>query len=223
MKLSFVSFFFLLLFTPGFAQSVKYSYINRFGTNRSLSDLETVKSEDGYNAFSNFTNSFSNSASSAFRLDDSYATLDWYFTNLSADTAFHAVRESNTIRITGIFKGKKYDNTRAIGDFPWIQEWNNGCSELVRRGNTNFIYYSINQMDPSMGMTFKGVFLKEEAIDVNNETVKALHYRISLTGLLEAFWSADFWFRKSDGRYIRSVMKSPNGQMVSELVSETGR
>ena len=68
--------------------------------------------------------------------------------------------------------------------------------------------------------------LKKKRIDtisINGKEVEAVYITVSLTGLLSIFWTGKYWYRKSDGVFLRYKGKSGPGTGVSimELTSET--
>jgi hypothetical protein len=202
-----------------------FTTVNRYstmiGTNRQLSSIEIKKLNAGYLAEpSVYFNT--NGTRMDYLLDNSFATVEWNLSIASNNTKVKAVREGNTIRISGTNNGKPYDKTESVDQDPWFQEWLSGCAESVRKGRKEFYFYSFNPSDITLFTKFKGTFLKEETLLIHGGQIEAYRYKLGLTGLLEPFWSANYWYRKSDGNFIRCEMKMPNNTpLVSELVSES--
>lgn len=69
---------------------------------------------------------------------------------------------------------------------------------------------------------FKAVKLGEEKIEVMGEKIDAIHIKITLAGLLEAFFTGNYWFRKTDGRtVIEEIPQGPEALLTrSELIKE---
>ena len=57
----------------------------------------------------------------------------------------------------------------------------------------------------------------DEIIEVNGKKVEAVRVYYSATGIREKYYSRDYYFRKSDGIFIKKV--EPDGS-IEELVSE---
>jgi hypothetical protein len=210
------------LYASAAAQTVLYQYDNRFGTNEIRDSLIVIKTNEGYIAEMVQLDMNTNGAKSIVLMDNSFNTLRWEMTAASNNTRVISVLENHTIHVTGMLKGKPVDKTFTMDPLPWFQEWQTGCVELIKQGKKEFYFYSI---DPDINVLtkFKGAYLKDETIIINNKKVDALHYKIGLDGLFSALMDGNFWYNKNTGNYIKSEIKFifNNTTMTRNLISES--
>jgi hypothetical protein len=66
------------------------------------------------------------------------------------------------------------------------------------------------------------VKLGDEPVLINGNKHTCLHVRVALAGIFAKLWHADYWFRKSDGRFLKGVWVEKMGAppSVTELVEE---
>lgn len=55
---------------------------------------------------------------------------------------------------------------------------------------------------------------REGTVRVLGEEVEAVLVRVAMSGWKSRFWHADFWFRKSDGRYVTMEGKDGPGELI---------
>ncbi len=93
---------------------------------------------------------------------------------------------------------------------------------FARSNEKEFYFWSINPGDINMIMKFKAVKLGEEKIDVKGEKIDSIHIKVTLTGLMEAFFTGNYWCRKTDGRtMLEELPQGPGGLLTRfELIKE---
>jgi len=92
----------------------------------------------------------------------------------------------------------------AIDGAPWFASVNYGLSELAREASGDREFWIVN---PDNGKPYKmrAHTVGEETVSVNGIPTNAIKIRISVWGLPAAFFSMDYWYRKSDLIFVKSV------------------
>lgn len=161
-----------------------------------------------------------------FQLDTGLATLSWTYDAPHTKTKVTAVRKENKIFLKGTDKDDPIEKTFKINELPWNQTFNIGLEQFALSSEDSMKFWAIGTSGPgNMKITKFNVKKKEtETITLNStgQRVEAVYITISLSGLLSMFWTGKYWFRKSDGRFLRYTGKNraSGPTAVSELVSE---
>ncbi|MGD2086735.1 MAG: hypothetical protein PVH61_11160 [Candidatus Aminicenantes bacterium] len=159
-----------------------------------------------------------------FELDTRLSTRTWAYENSKENRKITAFREGNKIFLTGQTRGEPIEKTFKINELPWNQTFNIGLERFVVSSEKSTIFWSIGTRGPgNMKITrFKVKKKKIEPITIKGKEVEAVYITISLTGLLSIFWTGKYWYRKSDGVFLRYKGKSGPGTGISimELASE---
>ena len=160
-----------------------------------------------------------------YEVDANLATRSWAFENPKENTTVTASREGNKIFLKGRSRGKPIDKTFKINELPWNQTFNIGLEGFVLSSEKSMKFWSIGTKGPgNMKITkFKVKRKRIETITIKGKTVESVYVTISLTGLLSIFWTGNYWYLKSDGRFIRYKGKGGPGigMTIMELVSES--
>jgi len=160
-----------------------------------------------------------------FAVDTNLAALSWVFENPGENTKVTASREGNKIFLKGQTRGKPIEKTFKINELSWNQTFNIGLERFALSPEKSMVFWSIGTRGPgNMKITrFKVKKKGNETIKINGKEVEAVYITISLTGLLSVFWTGKYWYRKSDGVFLRYKGKGGPGTGISimELTSET--
>ena len=160
-----------------------------------------------------------------FTVDTNLATRTWSFENPKENTKITASREGNKIFLKGQTRGKPIEKTFKINELSWNQTFNIGLERFALSPEKSMVFWSIGTKGPgNMKITrFKVKKKKIETITIKGKEVEAVYITISLTGLLSIFWTGKYWYRKSDGVFLRYKGKGGPGTGISimELTSET--
>jgi hypothetical protein len=151
-------------------------------------------------------------------------TLAWTFSDPGRQMELAAGIQESAIVLRGTFQGKKIEKKFSAAKVPWNQLFQMGLGPFVLSGKEDLTFRSIGTQGPGelkigkMSVTRKD----DETIELHGQKVTAVHLRIALSGLLSIFWHGDYWYRKSDGRFLRYRGKNRSGGpvAVSELVEE---
>lgn len=152
------------------------------------------------------------------------ATRSWTFSDPARQMELAAAIQGERIVLTGSSQGKKVDKRFDATGAPWNQLFQMGLGPFVMSGRKEMTFRSIGTQGPGelkigkMSVTRRG----EEEVEINGQKVAVIHVRISLSGLLSIFWRGDYWYRKSDGLFLRYRGKNRRGGAiaVSELAEE---
>jgi hypothetical protein len=159
-----------------------------------------------------------------YQLDANLNTLSWSFENPKTKTKVNARREENNIYLTGIEENEPIKKTFEINHLPWNQTFNIGLERFALSPEQTMKFWSIGTSGPgNMKITkFKVKKKKTETITLKGQEVQAVYITMSLTGVLSIFWTGNYWYRKSDGTFLRYKGKNKPGAPVTimELISE---
>jgi hypothetical protein len=152
------------------------------------------------------------------------STLAWTFSDPERQMELDARLQGEAIILSGAFDGKKVEKKFSAAGPPWNQLFQMGLGPFAISSDNKYQFRSIGTQGP--GEMKIGKFTvtheNEEKILLGGKEIAAVHLRISLSGLLSIFWHGDYWYRRSDGRFLRYRGKNrPGGPVaVSELSGE---
>jgi hypothetical protein len=159
-----------------------------------------------------------------FRAAADFSTLAWTFSDPARRMELAAGVQGDEIVLSGSFAGAKVDKRFAAGGAPWNQLFQMGLVPFVQGNDESRQFRSIGTQGPGELKIGKFTVKRqgEEKVILAGKEVETVHLRISLSGLLSIFWHGDYWFRESDGRFLRYRGKNRSGGpvAVSELASE---
>jgi len=159
-----------------------------------------------------------------FKTAADYSTLEWTFSDPVRGMELAASVRGKDIVLTGSFQGQKIDKRFAAAGPPWNQLFQMGLGPFVLSGKKSMSFRSIGTQGPGeLKIGKMTVTRKEDAsITIGGREAAAVQVRISLSGILSMFWHGDYWYRRSDGRFLRYRGKNRSGGpvAVSELVTE---
>jgi hypothetical protein len=136
-------------------------------------------------------------------------------------TDYTARRTGNKINITGRLKNRTINKQLTVNSNPWYQAIEHALQDFAALNKNKVTFWFISADDcelREMEATKQGV----ETITLHNRKVQALHVKVNLTGFASLFWSADYWFRQTDNRFVRyETVEGPGGvKIVIEIINE---
>jgi hypothetical protein len=159
-----------------------------------------------------------------FMIASDYSTLAWTFSDPVRGMELAAAVRGEKIILSGSFQGKKIDKRFDAAGPPWNQLFQMGLGPFVLSGKKGMSFRSIGTQGPGeLKIGKMTVTRKENAlVTIAGRDAAAVHVRISLSGILSMFWHGDYWYRQSDGRFLRYRGKNrPGGPVaVSEWIEE---
>jgi len=130
------------------------------------------------------------------------ATISWEFKNTELKTELLVKRNGNRLIVNGRFKNKQINEEYEIDHLPWFEFVEVSLSRFVQSEEEKIEFWILQ---PNNLKLYKMVAIKQntETINLNGQDVEALQLKLTLPGLASLFWSSTYWFRKSDGVFIR--------------------
>jgi hypothetical protein len=156
-------------------------------------------------------------------MDASRATLHYDFASPQRNTAYSATREGNEILLQGTLKGRPLARRLAIDSHPWFQSMEWSLQPLVVSRSSRPLIFWVVQPFEGHAYLMQAQEEKAEEIPVDGRTLEAMRVRVSPWGILAAIWSSLYWFRPSDGAFLRyeAVRGLPGTpKTVVELIEE---
>ena len=157
------------------------------------------------------------------KLNMDFETIEWKFSNPKKNINVKAVRTGNKIFVTGTFD-KKENNKKEINidDRKWQQIYQLGMMKFAVKEakGKNIEFWCLNPDDPGNAMVIAAAKEGTETIMLNGRKIETARLRICLAGLLSVFWTGDYWFRVSDGFFVRAKV---SGDIFVELKEEKQR
>lgn len=154
-------------------------------------------------------------------MDKNRSTLEWRRRIPAKGTDILAVRSGTKVKISGALNGKAYDQTVDFGALPWYQFQEISYEYLFASGASSSSFWTLDRLSlkPS---EFRAERKGEEAIEVMGKRTPAVRYTLNVQGVPRFLFTAQFWTRSSDGRFLRldvpPVLGSP--RTTVELTSE---
>jgi hypothetical protein len=110
----------------------------------------------------------------------------------------------NKILVEGTLNGSPMSRQLPIDATAWMEsmEWQLG--EYAMSGSTRPVHFWVLQPFEAMAFPLQATGEPEENIVVNGQPQPAKRVRVRPAGILAPFWSSIFWFRPSDGRFLRN-------------------
>lgn len=159
-----------------------------------------------------------------FEVDASMATRTWHYLNERGNSSFTAVRQGDTITLSGLHHGKAVKRSYAAGSVPWNQVFTLGLRQFVLSGKERYNFWAIGTSSPGdlQLVEFAAVRGEREVLRLGGRECETVRVRMSFAGLKAPLWHADCWFRESDGLYLRfQARNGPAAPLtVAELVRE---
>ena len=115
---------------------------------------------------------------------------------------YSVIKYGNKIKLNGNSGDKNIDKTIKIDDNPWKQSMSYSLSEFAL-GKEEKITFWIVRLDKLKGAKIQAEKSQIEDIEINDKQYSAVKVKISTTGLLSNFWHGYYWFRSSDGLFLK--------------------
>lgn len=135
-------------------------------------------------------------------LDESLNTYKWSLDKPAAKTSITATIENNILSIEGTRKGKDYHKEHNLDGLPWYQALSLSLRKHLGEKIDNLEFWSIrpDNFDIHRMQVSK---IEENLLETAGRGLPAYHVIIRPAGWKAPFWKGEYWFRKSDGHFIR--------------------
>lgn len=208
---------FLLFLLNGALQGKSLVYLETTGSRIVTNRMNIEETADGFLIAE--TNSIG--VIHQFRLDKNYECWNWRFIHPDKGTDFILRRNGFSVKITGIAGGQKIDREIRLDPLPFYENWSMGMRSMVMRGKTSSRFLSINPYDISMIGHIIAERLGAEVLSNQNKVVESTHIKLTIEGIPDFLYHADYWVRTADGTELRFITPAEFGQKLTrELISE---
>ncbi|MEA2097327.1 MAG: hypothetical protein U9P73_11645 [Candidatus Cloacimonadota bacterium] len=113
-----------------------------------------------------------------------------------------AIKDGRKIILQGTSGKKVIDTLIKIDENPWKQSMSYSLSEFAL-GNEEKIEYWIVRLDKFKGEKMQAEKAGNEDITIKDKEYHAVKIIIRAAGLRSKFWSGHYWFRISDGLFLK--------------------
>ncbi len=153
-------------------------------------------------------------------------TLKWRITEKGKHD-IHAVRQGNTLLISGIRNGKEFSEEISIDERPWYQPLSFSLGKFLNSTAQETSFWVI-RADNIEVIALTAKKIGEEVLRIKGEDIPTQKVEIRAEGFFSKFWSARYWYRKNDNLFMRyqsvhglpgtdetivELVKSPEGQL----------
>ncbi|MEM9676311.1 MAG: hypothetical protein ACFB15_08575 [Cyclobacteriaceae bacterium] len=131
-------------------------------------------------------------------------TEKWVLRDEKEDHQFTAQRVGDQIHIQGKFQGEPIDKTVAVDERLWFNKLDHGLSYFAASDQEELSFWVlklVSDMDPiKLSAEKEGI----EQLTMDGQTYQALKIKLTIDNfLLSKLWSAELWYRTSDGLFLR--------------------
>lgn len=131
------------------------------------------------------------------------------------------VREGRRMKLTGALGNQTVSREFEVDDTAWYGSIL-FMRDFVLSGTKDTVFYMTKPEDNRV-IKLKAIREAEETIRVDGEDVPTVRVRFTLPDFRSVFWSSTYWFRASDGLFVKSLeTRGPPGsaKVSVELVDE---
>lgn len=151
------------------------------------------------------------------------ATVGWRLRE-GDDTDITARRRADILELAGTFKGQPVERTHTLDSRPWYQPLSFSLTSFLQGSQDSVAFWSVRQ-DTLELVSLEAARVGTEALELNGTTVSAIRVEVRLQGFLAPFWHGTYWYRQSNGQFLRySAVNGPPGtpRTVIELIGRLG-
>jgi hypothetical protein len=135
-------------------------------------------------------------------LDSELNTYKWTLERPEGQTTITASTEENRLLLEGTLNGKLYKKEFSLGDVPWYQALSLSLRKHLGEEFKEQEFWSIrpDNFDVHKMQIIK---ISEENLDSDGIPLPTYHVIVRPAGWKAPFWKGEYWFRKSDGQFVR--------------------
>lgn len=148
------------------------------------------------------------------------STIEWRLREEGKHN-IQVIRDGNSLHISGLRSGEKYDKTVEIDRRPWYQPLSFSLGKFLNSSSQQTSFWVV-RADNIEVIALTAEKIGEEQIVIDKQNVLTQKIEIRAEGFFSKFWSATYWYRKSDNLFLRyqSVHGLPGtDETIVELVS----
>ncbi len=111
-------------------------------------------------------------------------------------------REGGHIVVAGTVDGKPYRETIELGETPWLQPLSLALRVQATDGPKERVFWMLRP-DTFESIKLKATAQGDESITVDGAAVAVHRVRVGTPGTFTGLWYSLYWFRASDGVFVR--------------------
>lgn len=136
-------------------------------------------------------------------VDPSLDTRWWKFRSPTRGIDIRAVREGERISVSGSMDGREIRRALTIDSTPWYQSIEKSLEPVALGQTGTTVQFWIVEPYSLTPRKIQAVREAVDTIEVQETPTRAARIKISLPGFLSLFWSSRYWYRTSDGKFVR--------------------
>ncbi len=113
-----------------------------------------------------------------------------------------AVRRDDQLYISGIRNGKEYNDVITIDERPWYQPLSFSLGKFLNSAEEETAFWVI-RADTIEVIALTARKVGDEVLHIENRDVDSQKVEVRAEGFFSKFWSANYWYRKSDNLFLR--------------------
>ena len=130
------------------------------------------------------------------------ATTQWQYQH--TDTEIHVKRIENKLYMVGTSKGQKVNRVIRLDDSPWFQPLSYSLRYFLASDQSSVEFWIIRSDNLSV-IKMKAVKDAIEEIQIDDKRFSSHKIVVSPDGFAGYLWSGRYWYRVSDGLFLRYV------------------
>jgi hypothetical protein len=137
------------------------------------------------------------------RLDKALLTLSYHVTSPARRIDYTVVRTGNVLVVDGMLGGKPISKRITIDSRPWYESFERSAQDFITAGvRVPLVFWVVHPWEANAYLLQARIEGREQ-VSVNSTRVDAVRVRVAPLGFLRIFWSALYWYRQDDGRFLR--------------------
>ena len=132
--------------------------------------------------------------------DRSGSTFQWQFQH--ADTNIHAKRKANKLYMYGKSKGQKVNRVFQLDDSPWYQPLSFSLRDFLTSERSSVVFWIVRS-DNLRAIKMKAIKNGLEEIQIGGKRFDSHKIKVSPDGIAGYIWCGRYWYRVSDGLFLR--------------------
>lgn len=142
-------------------------------------------------------------------LDDTGQTIEWTYSDSSRDLQLRAVLlEERRVHLSGRQQGRALEKYFQLNRQPWNQRFQHGLASFLQSQENKTVFWAIGTRGPGELKITRFTVSRESqaspprALLDSGRGPALQQLKISLHGLLAAFWSGRYWYDAADAGFL---------------------
>lgn len=190
-----------LVFSEGLAQHAAveaHRYVEENGTTRQEVQWCLTRTNDSGSQLVYHTSQQTHLT----RTDAALHTQAWSMRDHREETDVEVLRQGNSLVVQGRWRGAVILKQIELDDSPWFQATSLSLRPFILSGQAAVSFWTLR---PDTLKAYKITATRQgvESLSVPSGQTSAVRVELRLGGLLAPFWRGRYWFRASDGLFLR--------------------